>query len=225
MNVNADFSRRAVVVPDQYQWVASPQSGVERMMLDRVGEEDARATSLVRYAPASHFPPHQHPGGEEILVLSGTFSEGDRHYPAGWYLRNPPGSAHRPSSAEGALLFVKLRQMTPGEAHPIRIDTRDPAAWTRASGRDICPLFSNESEQVVLERLAPASPLSTAPVGGAEFLVLDGDLSVDGRPFIRGSWMRWPVGDHPDVVAGANGATLYLKTCHLPAEAKGALPC
>lgn len=67
MRLNADFSRRAIVTPEQYQWVASPQSGVERVMLDRVGEEKARATSIVRYAPGSWFPQHPHPGGEEIL--------------------------------------------------------------------------------------------------------------------------------------------------------------
>ena len=108
MLINANFSLRAIVTPDQYQWVASPQVGVERVMLDRVGEEKARATSIVRYAPRSFFPPHQHPGGEEILVLSGTFSAGTEHNPAGWYLRNPPGSSHQPSSEEGTLIFVSV---------------------------------------------------------------------------------------------------------------------
>jgi anti-sigma factor ChrR (cupin superfamily) len=225
MQVNADFSRRAIVAPGQYHWVASPQGGVERVMLDRVGGENARATSIVRYAPASHFPLHQHPGGEEILVLSGTFSEDDQHYPAGWYLRNPPGSAHRPSSFEGALIFVKLRQMAPSEGRSVRIDTRDPAAWTRAGGRDICPLFSGETEQVILERLAPGAPLFTAPVQSAELLVLDGELRAGERPCIRGSWMRLPAGEYPDVVAGANGATLYLKTGHLAPGTEGARQC
>ncbi len=59
-------------------------------MLDRIGGEQARATSPVRYLPQTSFPEHQHPGGEEILVLEGQFSEGNRDYPAGWYLRNPP---------------------------------------------------------------------------------------------------------------------------------------
>ena len=83
MLINADFSCRAALTAEQHQWIKSPQNGVERVMLDRVGAEKARATSLVRYAPNSHFPHHQHPGGEEILVLSGTFSANDKHYPAG----------------------------------------------------------------------------------------------------------------------------------------------
>jgi anti-sigma factor ChrR (cupin superfamily) len=133
MLINADFSRSVVVEPAQYEWIASPQAGVERMMLDRIGAEQARATSIVRYAPDSRFPPHAHPGGEEILVLSGTFSDETGDFPAGWYLRNPPGTSHQASSAEGAVIFVKLRQMAPDDDHRVRIDTRDPAAWRRGT--------------------------------------------------------------------------------------------
>jgi len=106
--------------------VASPQSGVERVMLDRVGAEKDRATSIVRYAPDSYFPRHEHSGGEEIFVLSGTFSVEDGDYPAGWYLRNPPGSSHQPFSREGAIIFVKLQQMPVHEQRHVRINTPRP---------------------------------------------------------------------------------------------------
>ena len=79
MRINADFSSRASLAPNAHQWVKSPQKGVERVMLDRIGAEKARATSLVRYAADSYFPHHLHPGGEEILVLSGIFSADDTH--------------------------------------------------------------------------------------------------------------------------------------------------
>lgn len=142
MRINADFSHRAVVAADQHQWVASPQHGVERVMLDRVGQEKARATSIVRYAPHSEFPAHPHPGGEEILVLSGTFSDADAHYPAGWYLRNPPGSRHQPFSKEGATIFVKLQQMPEDEQQVVRINTRESKAWRNEGQGAVCPLFS-----------------------------------------------------------------------------------
>lgn len=221
MLVNADFSRRAVVAPDQYQWVASPQAGVERVILDRLGGEQARATSIVRYAQASHFPHHSHPGGEEILVLSGTLSEGDRHYPAGWYLRNPPGSSHRPSSDKGAIIFVKLWQMAPGESRSVRIDTRDPSSWKRHEGRDVCPLFTDDAEQVCLERLDPGEQIFTSPVDSAELLVLAGELCAEEQQYIRGSWIRLPAGEYPDFVSGKNGVTLYLKTNHLAGLVEG----
>src|SRR5699024_9368281 len=164
------------------------------MMLDRLGAEKARATSIVRYAPDSRFSPHSHPGGEEILVLSGTFSDGDGDYPAGWYVRNPPGSSHEPFSHEGATIFVKLWQMPPEEDHRVRIDTGDPASWQQeADGREVCRLFSSESEQVSLQRLPSSQSLSIKEPGGIEMLVLSGDLRVDGQAYAKDSWIRLPV--------------------------------
>ncbi|MDE2610936.1 MAG: cupin domain-containing protein [Burkholderiales bacterium] len=211
MLINDDFSRWASVTPREYRWVASPQGGVERVMLDRIGAEQARATSIVRYAPDSFFPRHEHPAGEEILVLSGVFSEEGADYPAGWYLRNPPGSGHCPSSREGALIFVKLRQMLPDERLSVRIDTRDPASWQKEGDADVCPLFANAAECVSLRRVAPGATALAASKRGAEVLVLAGDLVIGAQSYERGSWIRSPRGECPAVVAGAHGAMFYVK--------------
>ena len=221
MLINADFTCRASLAPEHYQWVSSPQNGVERVMLDRVGAEKARATSIVRYAPDSYFPHHLHPGGEEILVLSGTFSADNIDYPAGWYLRNPPNSGHQPYSKEGAVIFVKLWQMPAEEARYVAIDTNDAANWQKQGNRDVCHLFSDASEQVSLKRLNANEALFTGTVrGGAEILVLDGELIDDdmidnAQTYTRGSWIRLPVGALPKIKAGAQGVTVYLKTGHL----------
>ncbi|AYB53329.1 cupin domain-containing protein [Ralstonia solanacearum] len=215
MLVHHDFSQRVVVTPSEYRWVASPQDGVDRVMLDRSGKEQGRATSLVRYAAASHFPRHHHPGGEEILVLAGTFIEGTRQYPAGWYLRNPPGSSHQPSSDEGALLFVKLWQMSGCEQGAVRMDTRDPSCWVAQGERETCVLFASHAEQVSIERVAAGVRLLAHPVGGVELLVLDGTLCEGARQYERGTWMRLPPGACPALVCGSAGATVYLKTGHL----------
>ena len=216
MLVNADFSQPAIVVFDDYHWVPSPQAGVERVMLDRLGGEKARATSIVRYAPLSCFPRHFHPGGEEIFVLSGTFSEDGNHYPAGYYLRNPPGSSHQPSSHEGAVIFVKLWQMQVDDVASIRIDTTDVASWICRDGRDICPLFESQHEQVSLQKLKPAEPVFRNDHAGAELLVVEGHIIIQGRQLPRGSWTRLPQGHNPSLTAGALGATLFIKTGHLP---------
>lgn len=217
MLINADFSRPVILAPHQYQWVPSPQGGVERIMLERIGAEKARATSIVRYAPASVFPHHLHPGGEEILVLDGIFSEGSVDYPAGWYLRNPPGSSHQPSSGEGAVIFVKLRQMTSHEQCHVRVDTRDPANWRVEQGREVCLLFSDGAEQVSLQRLAPQEALLANADDGLELLVLEGDVIAQQQSCARCGWIRLPAGALPAIVAGACGATVYLKTWHLAA--------
>src|SRR5580704_1914859 len=125
MELNADFSRRAAVHAASLPWVPSPMAGVERRMLDRIGDEIARATSIVRYAPGSHFSPHTHGGGEEFLVLDGVFSDEHGDFPAGSYIRNPPASRHTPGSEPGCILFVKLWQFDPDDRTPVRIDTGD----------------------------------------------------------------------------------------------------
>ncbi|PYE39864.1 cupin domain-containing protein [Psychrobacter fozii] len=221
MLINANFSSRAALAVEDQQWVNSPQSGVERIMLDRVGEEKARATSLVRYAPNSYFPHHLHPGGEEILVLSGTFSADDKHYPAGWYLRNPPSSGHTPYSDEGAVIFVKLRQMPSNEDRYVAIDTHDDANWTRQGNRDVCALFSDDGEQVSLQRLTAGDVLCDEDIingvgaGGVELLVVEGSLVDGDKVYQRDSWIRLPVGEQSQIKAGLEGATVYIKTGHL----------
>ena len=216
MLINADFSCRASLLPEQHQWVKSPQQGVERVMLDRVGVEKARATSIVRYLPDSHFPHHLHPGGEEILVLSGTFSADDRHYPAGWYLRNPPTSGHQPYSDEGAVIFVKLWQMSADETQHVAIDTKDVTNWQRQGSRDVCELYSDTTEKVSLQRINVGEVLfADKTAGGAELLVLEGTLIEAEQTYQRGGWIRLPVDATSEIVAGANGATVYLKTGHL----------
>ena len=216
MLINADFSCRASLASEHYQWVKSPQQGVERVMLDRVGAEKARATSIVRYASESNFPHHLHPGGEEILVLSGTFSADNSDYPAGWYLRNPPTSGHQPYSHEGAVIFVKLWQMAVNETDHVAIDTNDAANWQTQGSREVCYLYSDAREQVSLQRINAGKALfANTILGGAELLVLEGTLIEAGKFYKRGGWIRLPVGATSQIVAGANGATVYLKTGHL----------
>jgi len=220
MLVNADFTRCATKAPEEYRWLPSPQSGVERVMLDRIGEEKARATSIVRYAPDSYFPSHQHPGGEEILVLSGIFSDEGGDYPAGWYLRNPPGSSHKPFSADGCTIFVKLRQMSADEGRQVRINTRSPANWGRLEGRETCALFSGAGEAVSLQRIPPGERLFAAPAQSAELLILEGSMLFGNQSFDQGGWIRLPEGRHPEVVASQQGATIYLKLTDSPAVSR-----
>jgi anti-sigma factor ChrR (cupin superfamily) len=214
MLINADFSRPVIVAVNDYRWTASPQPGVERMMLDRLGAEKARATSIVRYAPASHFSPHTHPGEEEIFVLSGVFSDGDGDYPSGWYLRNPPGSWHRPFTSQGAIIFVKLWQMGSSEEDAVRIDTRVDAGWHNSVDGDIFPLFRSESEDVCLLRLGPGAAMRGRNAN-TELVVMNGSICVSGHQYRRGSWMRFPKDGLPSLTAGQRGARVYVKTTSL----------
>src|ERR1700761_1569296 len=142
MLLNDDFAARAALHGAAMPWVPSPTPGVERRMLFRIGDEKARATSIVRYAPDSHFPAHGHPGGEEILVLDGVFQDESGDSPAGSYMRNPPGPHHTPGSTQGCVIFVKLWQF--------RQDDLTYVAVRQPDGT----LFDNGHEQVRLETWA-----------------------------------------------------------------------
>ncbi|MGK9172034.1 cupin domain-containing protein [Yokenella regensburgei] len=218
MLINHDFNRRVTIATDDYKWVNSPQAGVDRVMLDRMGGEIARATSIVRYRPETAFPFHHHPGGEEILVLSGQFSEGECDYPAGWYLRNPPGSSHQPHSQKGTMLFVKLGQMMAGQYPRVRIDTCDAANWYEHDGMMRCPLFENEQESTFLLRLTTGTLLhEPARVGGAELFIVEGSLLEGNGLYEKGSWLRIPVTQPLVFCAGSDNTLLYLKKGHLSA--------
>jgi hypothetical protein len=148
------FHQRVVIRPEDYDWVASPASGVDRMMLDRIGDEVARATTIVRFAPNSAFDAHTHGGGEEYLVLDGVFSDEAGDYPAGTYVRNPIGTAHRPHiGPEGATILVKLHQFDASDTEQMVVDTRGrfAASGTR-SGVEVHAASCRADETVELQR-------------------------------------------------------------------------
>ncbi len=226
MKLNADFSERVVVDTNAQPWVASPLPGVERRMLDRVGDEVARATTIVRYAAGSYFSPHTHSGGEEFLVLDGVFSDEHGDFGPGMYLRNPVGSSHKPFSREGCTILVKLWQMDPGDQEFVRIDTANAAwqPWTMAgasepmAGVDVIPLAERDYERVYMMRLAPgtAVPAHDHP-GGEELYVLDGELADENGSYPKGTWLRMPAGSSHSLTT-EQGCTIWLKLGHLAGE-------
>lgn len=211
MQINTDFTRPVTIRGDRYDWVPSTQTGVERMMLDRIGDEKIRATTIVRYAPHSSFPNHTHPGGEEILVLSGTFSDSTGDYPTGWYLRNPPASSHAPFSHQGTTIFVKLWQMRETEKETLRVDTNDPANWKVIEGRETCPLFSNPFELVSLQKVPALNVVCELSLNATEILVVTGSVKHDGITYSQGSWLRLPKDSAATVTTEKQGATVFIK--------------
>ena len=218
MRLNADFSKRVVIRPADYDWVGSPMPGVERMMLDRIGDEVARATSLVRYAPNSTFSAHVHGGGEEFLVLEGTFADEHREYPAGTYVRNPIGTEHTPSIGDdGCLIFVKLHQFEQKDQRQVVIDTRN-SEWLpgRVPGLTVMSLHEYEGEHVALVKWAPETQFQThTHWGGEEIFVIDGCFCDEHGEYPAGSWIRSPDQSRHEPYTRAEGALIYVKTGHL----------
>jgi len=216
MLINANLAERVVINTDELPWVDSPLPGVQRRMLERDGDEVARATSIVRYAPGSDFSPHTHGGGEEFLVLEGVFSDEHGDYPPGTYVRNPPGSSHKPSSRNGCTIFVKLRQMDAADQQHVRIDT-DTAGWSpeTEAGCWRLPLYNRATENVALVKLRPGVQLpSHAHACGEEILILEGVLEDEHGRYPRGTWLRNPPGSR-HAPGSSEGCLIYVKEGHL----------
>ncbi len=192
--------------------------GVERMMLDRVGDEVARATSLVRYAPNSTFSPHVHGGGEEFFVLEGAFGDEHATYPAGSYVRNPIGTQHSPRVGEqGCTIFVKLHQFEADDQRSVVIDTRqEPWSPGLVPGLEVQSLHSYGVEHIALVRWAPNTLFNThAHFGGEEIFVIDGTFHDEHGEYAAGSWLRNPHQSQHTPYTQDDGALIYVKIGHL----------
>jgi anti-sigma factor ChrR (cupin superfamily) len=214
MELNADFTQRAVVHAETLPWQLSPIPGVERRMLDRIGDEVARATTIVRYAPNSQFSPHIHGGGEEFLVLEGVFQDEHGDYPVGTYVRNPPTSRHTPGSESGCVILVKLWQFDPDDRTHITIDSNQQTfvdSPDRSGVRQL-ELFRDDRETVRLEHWDANVNVELSAPYGLEIFVTQGSFIEGGELFQRDSWLRLPARSRLCATAGADGCQLWLKS-------------
>jgi anti-sigma factor ChrR (cupin superfamily) len=216
--LRANFAERVVVLPGAEPWAPSPTAGVERKMLDRIGGEIARATSIVRFAPNTDFPEHVHGGGEEFLVLQGLFVDDDGEYPVGAYVRNPVGTRHAPRSGkDGATLFVKLHQFATGDVERVVVQTAtQPWLPGSAPGLSVLPLHEFGDEHAALVRWAPSTRFHRhSHWGGEEILVLEGVFRDEHGQYPAGSWLRSPHLSTHTPFTDAEGATIFVKVGHL----------
>jgi len=220
MELRADFAHREVVRPGGEAWWLSPMAANERYTLDRAGEEVARETAIVRFAAGARLSAHSHAGGEEFLMLAGSFHDEAGDYPDGTYVRNPIGTAHAPwAGPDGAVLFVKLHQFTAADTRRVVIDTR-AARWRQGlvTGLTVLPLHEHGSEHVALVRWAPLTRfMPHQHWGGEEILVLAGVFEDEHGTYPQGTWIRSPHQSAHHPFTGPDGALIYVKTGHLAA--------
>jgi anti-sigma factor ChrR (cupin superfamily) len=216
--LNMDFSVPVCHRPGDQDWVKSPADGVSRIHLEREAEESGHTTSFVRFEPGSCFPQHRHPQGEELFVLSGVFSDENGDYPAGTYIRNPPGSLHKPYTNEGCTLFVKLDQFQPDDDRQV-VMRPDDRQWRPGIGNlKVLALHSHHTESTALvywpenETFQPHTHW-----GGEEIVVLQGRFMDEYGAYPQGSWIRSPhLSNHYPRVEEAT--LILVKVGHLPVE-------
>lgn len=214
--LHMDFSQRVVIDTHAQAWQPSPAAGVERKLLEREEAERGRASSIVRYAAGARFNTHQHPLGEEILVLEGVFSDENGDYPAGTYIRNPPGSAHAPYSEQGCTLLVKLHQFDPADLASVRIQTQTGQWLPGQGGLQVMPLHSFATQHTALVKW-PAGEVFKPHrhFGGEEIFVLTGEFMDEHGRYPAGYWLRSPhMSQHTPFVE--QETIILVKTGHLP---------
>ena len=242
MKIHANFCLPAFTHFDPAGFIPSPAAGVNRFMLDRIGDEKARATTIVEYQANSKFPEHTHIGGEEYLVLAGTFHDEKGVYPVGTYVRNPVGTKHAPwVEGDGCTIWVKLLQMADNSSsiHSSDVDSvpMQVAAMRPGSGSSLVELYHNEKtgEKVEVCWLDPDQPMAVdeQTAKSEELFVVEGSLllrkSDDSKEeykeeYQKWAWLRFPVGSDQDplrktLTAGATGAQVLRKTGHLTEQA------
>lgn len=215
MNLNSDFSARILVRSDQLEWQPSPMKGVDRRMLDRIGDEVARATTIVRYAPGSSFSAHTHTGGEEFIVLDGVFQDEHGDFPEGTYVRNPPTSKHTPGSEPGCTIFVKLWQFDMDDRTQFRKTMADELG-AHVNGVATATLHHDNREIVTYSHLEAGAALTSDASGGIELLMIGGTASTGGETLAKNDWLRLPEGERLSITAGTDGAKIWMKSGHLP---------
>lgn len=193
IRLNMDFHKPVSVLPANYEWIPSPADGVSRVPLERLSAESGHKTSFVRFSSDSYFPAHAHPLGEEIYVLEGVFSDQYGDYPAGTYLRNPPGSNHRPFTKEGCTLFVKLDQFHPDDTDKIVLRPQDQQ-WRPGIGNLKVSALHNYGTQSTALVFWPANEVFQPHVhwGGEEIVVIKGAFIDEFGEYPAGSWIRSP---------------------------------
>lgn len=213
---NLDFSKRVVINSDKLEWINSPSAGVLRKPLARSEQINGHITSIVSYAPGSNFSEHKHPFGEEIYVLEGVFSDETGDYPKGSYIRNPPGSKHKPFSVEGCVIFVKLNQFNSQDLLQVNINCAE-IPWLAGVGElQVKPLHSFETEGVALVKW-PANETFQPHrhFGGEEVLVLSGEFKDEHGVYPTNTWIRSPhLSEHFPYVT--QETVILVKTGHLP---------
>ncbi len=191
--INMDFNQRVVIDTAAQSWTTSSHDGVWGKPLAREDAEQGHVTSLVRFDAGAGFASHNHPSGEEIFVLEGTFSDESGDYPAGSYFRNPEGYSHAPYSKNGCVLMVKLRQFQQGDNQHVHMDTNNNDWFAGHGNLRVMPLHQFANESAALVYWPAGEPfLPHLHQGGEEIFVIRGEFIDEHGRYPAGSWIRSP---------------------------------
>jgi anti-sigma factor ChrR (cupin superfamily) len=88
--------------PEQVDWQPF-RKGIDIYPIYK--SEAGFSAALIRYAPGAELPPHEHPGYEHILVLSGQQQDEQHEFPRGTLVVSTPGTSHAITSTGGCVVL------------------------------------------------------------------------------------------------------------------------
>lgn len=213
--LNMNFNERVVINTKQQNWQPSPKAGVWRKPLAREDKERGHATSIVKYDAGASFSEHDHPLGEEILVLEGTFSDHTGDYHQGQYFRNPEGFKHAPFSKNGCTILVKLHQFQADDNQHLLLDTQQEPWQAGYDLLQVMPLHSHKTESTALVFWPAGAKFKPHQHwGGEEIYVISGEFIDEFGRYPAGTWIRNPHGSQHNPYVEVD-TLIWVKVGHL----------
>jgi quercetin dioxygenase-like cupin family protein len=101
------------------EWRPLPDAKGSYIKFLRVDKETGQQALLLKMEAGARYPPHVHPGGEDVYVLEGSVQLGADRLGAGDYLYTPPGGIHAAWSQDGCtMLIVVGKPIEPVKTQP-----------------------------------------------------------------------------------------------------------
>jgi anti-sigma factor ChrR (cupin superfamily) len=214
--INTNLLIRSVELSTKQNWYQTNSTGIWFCCFESDLEiQEHPVTMLTRFDPGGFFEHHNHVGGEEILVLRGTFRDERGTHPPGTYMLNSEGFEHQPYSDEGCLTFVKLQQYGGKNRSDVKTNIYDsPWQPSLLPQVRIKSLYQQPAypERIWIESWRSGTQLSNLVEAEVkEILVIKGTLQDESMVYPADSWLRYPPGHHYNL-ASETGCLLYVKT-------------
>lgn len=215
--LNIDFERVVVVNTEELPWLPMTGEGVTQRLLEKIGTDICRTTTIIRCLAGSPIPAHALDQGEEIIVLEGEYTDELGDYPAGAYIKNPTGTQHTSTTGSGCVLFVKQGHLQQEDTERVVVDVAN-SDWRQGmvAGLSVMPLSEFKGEHNALVRWQPGTVFNAhRHWGGEEIYVLEGVFEDEFGRYPKGTWVRNPhLSQHAPF--SREGCTIFVKVGHLP---------
>ena len=117
----------------------------------------------------------------------------------------------------GCTIFVKLWQFHPEDRTYVHANLNKLGAVPEQGreGVEVSPLYKDAYENVRIEQWQPNASVNLDTTGGGEIFVLEGSATQNQDTLRKHSWLRVPINTKINLVAGPDGAKVWIKTGHL----------